>query len=49
MRAVQYESYGEPDVLQIVDIDAPHAGAGEVRIAVRAAGVNPLGGRTRAV
>ncbi len=47
MRAVQYESYGEPDVLQIVDIDAPHAGAGQIRIAVRAAGVNPLDWKLR--
>jgi NADPH:quinone reductase-like Zn-dependent oxidoreductase len=47
MKAVQYESYGEPDVLRIVEIDAPHAGAGQIRIAVRAAGVNPLDWKLR--
>jgi NADPH:quinone reductase-like Zn-dependent oxidoreductase len=29
-------------VLQVVDIEEPHAGAGQVRIAVKAAGVNPI-------
>lgn len=42
MKAVQYENYGGPDVLKLADVDAPHAGAGQIRIAVRAAGVNPL-------
>lgn len=47
MKAVQYKNYGEPDVLQIVEIDAPHAGAAQIRIAVRAAGVNPLDWKLR--
>ena len=42
MRAVQYTTYGEPDVLQWTDAPEPHAGAGQVRIAVRAASVNPI-------
>ncbi|MDH6268147.1 NADPH:quinone reductase-like Zn-dependent oxidoreductase [Rhizobium sp. SG_E_25_P2] len=33
--------------MQIVDIAAPHAGAGQIRIAVRAAGVNPLDWKLR--
>jgi NADPH:quinone reductase-like Zn-dependent oxidoreductase len=41
MKAVQFNEYGGPEVLQVVDVDEPHAGPGEVRIAVRAAGVNP--------
>jgi NADPH:quinone reductase-like Zn-dependent oxidoreductase len=41
VKAIQYETFGEPEVLKIVDIDVPHAGPGQVRIAVRAAGVNP--------
>ncbi|MBW9054810.1 NADP-dependent oxidoreductase [Rhizobium mesosinicum] len=41
MKAVQFSRYGGPDVLEIVEIDPPHPGPGEVRIAVRAAGVNP--------
>lgn len=41
MKAIQYTEFGGPEVLKIVDIDAPHAGPGQVRIAVRAVGVNP--------
>jgi len=47
MKAVQYDNYGEPDVLHIVDIEAPQAGPGQVRIKVRAAGVNPLDWKLR--
>jgi NADPH:quinone reductase-like Zn-dependent oxidoreductase len=42
MRAVQYRSYGGPDVLEIADAPDPHAGPGEIRIAVRGASVNPI-------
>ena len=41
MKAVKYSAYGGPEVLKLVEDDEPHAGAGQVRIAVRAAGVNP--------
>lgn len=41
MKAVQYSEYGGPEVLRVVEVDEPHAGTGQVRIAVRAAGVNP--------
>ncbi|MEA2310657.1 MAG: hypothetical protein QOE28_625 [Solirubrobacteraceae bacterium] len=41
MKAVRYSEYGEPEVLKVDDVEEPHAGAGQVRIAVRAAGVNP--------
>lgn len=41
MKAVQYGRYGGPEVLEIVDTEAPHPDSGQVRIAVRAAGVNP--------
>lgn len=40
MKAVQFAQYGDSGVLQTVHVEAPHAGAGQVRIAVRAAGVN---------
>jgi len=40
MRAVQFSQFGGPEVLQIVDLPDPHPGPGEVRIQVRAAGVN---------
>jgi NADPH:quinone reductase-like Zn-dependent oxidoreductase len=35
-------SYGGPDVLAVVDLPTPEPGPGEVRLAVRAAGVNPV-------
>ncbi|KAA9154080.1 NADP-dependent oxidoreductase [Amycolatopsis acidicola] len=41
MKAVRFERFGGPEVLEIVDVPDPHPGHGEVRIAVRAAGVNP--------
>ncbi len=41
MKAIEFNEYGGPDVLHIVDAEPPHAGPGEVRIRVRAAGVNP--------
>lgn len=41
MRAVQFSDYGGPEVVHVVEVDEPHAGLGQVRIAVRAAGVNP--------
>ena len=42
MRALQYTTYGGPEVLEWKDAPEPHAGPGQVRIAVRAASVNPL-------
>ncbi|MET3598283.1 NADP-dependent oxidoreductase [Martelella mangrovi] len=47
MKAVQFSEYGEPDVLKVVDVDEPHAGPGQVRIAARAAGVNPADWKRR--
>lgn len=48
MKIVQYSEYGGPDVLRVVEIDEPHAGPGQVRIAVRAAGINPSDWKRRA-
>ena len=48
MRAVQFEQYGDPEVLHVGDAPDPHAGTGEVRIAVEAAGVNPFDAKVRA-
>jgi NADPH:quinone reductase-like Zn-dependent oxidoreductase len=42
MQALQFTSYGGPEVLSWADAPDPHAGAGQVRIAVRAASVNPI-------
>jgi NADPH:quinone reductase-like Zn-dependent oxidoreductase len=41
MKAVRFSRFGGPEVLELVDLPDPHAASGQVRIAVRAAGVNP--------
>jgi NADPH:quinone reductase-like Zn-dependent oxidoreductase len=43
VRAAVYTQSGPPaDVLSVAEVAEPHAGHGRVRIAVRAAGVNPI-------
>lgn len=42
MRAVRYHDYGEPDVLQVDDVDEPTPGRDEVVLSVAAAAVNPV-------
>lgn len=42
MRRVQYNSLGAPEVLEVVQVDDPHPGPGEVRVHVKIAGLNPL-------
>jgi enoyl reductase len=41
-KVVVFNTYGNADVLQLVDADAPHPGAGQVRVRVKAAGVQPF-------
>ncbi len=48
MQAIRFTEYGDPTVLELVEVDEPHAGPGEVRIAVRAAGVNAFDAKVRA-
>lgn len=48
MFALQYNRFGPPDVLSVGFVNEPHAGPGQVRIAVRAAGVTPTDARLRA-
>ena len=45
MRALLFTAYGGPEVLTWGDAPVPHAGAGQIRIAVRAASVNRSTGR----
>src|SRR5919199_6577447 len=40
MKAIKVEEFGEPEVLQYVDVERPEPGEGEVLIRVRSAGVN---------
>ncbi|MEU8707582.1 NADP-dependent oxidoreductase [Streptomyces sp. NPDC048565] len=45
MRAIQFDTYGPPDVVHVAEVEAPHAGPHEIRVAVRASGVSA--GETR--
>ncbi|MFI1034468.1 NADP-dependent oxidoreductase [Streptomyces sp. NPDC020951] len=42
MKAISYEEYGGPEVLELVEVTEPHAGPGQVRVRMVAAGVNPV-------
>lgn len=46
-KAVSYAQYGDPGVLQVVEVEEPHAGEGTVRVAVRSAGLNPFDYKVR--
>ncbi|MGW2649709.1 NADP-dependent oxidoreductase [Streptomyces sp. NPDC001393] len=48
MKSVQFSRFGGPEVLEIVDVPNPHPGPGQVRVAVRAAGVNASDWKKRA-
>jgi NADPH:quinone reductase-like Zn-dependent oxidoreductase len=47
MKAVTFTEYGEPEVLHVAEAEEPHPAGGQVRIAVRAAGVNPIDWKAR--
>jgi NADPH:quinone reductase-like Zn-dependent oxidoreductase len=47
VKAVTFSEYGGPEVLHVADVEEPHAGPGQIRIAVRAAGVNPVDWKAR--
>lgn len=42
MKAAAISTFGPPDVLQVMDFDKPHAGVGQVRVKVKAAGIQPF-------
>src|SRR5215203_3033092 len=42
MRALQFKTYCGPEVLEWAEAPDPHPGPGQIRIAVRAASVNPI-------
>ena len=47
MKAIVLDQFGGPEVLQLRDMPLPEPGPGEVRIAVYAAGVNPVDAKVR--
>lgn len=46
-RAVRFDRIGPPTVLHVVDVDPPEPGPGKIRVAVRAAGLNPADYKVR--
>jgi len=48
MRAVQMKQPGAAETLELVELDTPSCGSGEVRVRVMAAGVNPIDTKLRA-
>ncbi|KAA9159642.1 NADP-dependent oxidoreductase [Amycolatopsis acidicola] len=40
MRAVEFTGYGPPEAAQVAEVGEPHAGPGEIRVAVRASGLS---------
>ncbi|GLU48242.1 NADP-dependent oxidoreductase [Nocardiopsis ansamitocini] len=47
MRAISFSEYGAPSVLSVVELVEPQPGPAQIRVAVRAAGVNPLDWKQR--
>jgi NADPH:quinone reductase-like Zn-dependent oxidoreductase len=47
MRAVRFDAFGGPEVLHVEDIEEPHARRGQIRVSVRAVGVNPFDWKVR--
>ncbi|MFD2055817.1 NADP-dependent oxidoreductase [Mesorhizobium calcicola] len=48
MKAARFHDYGGPEVLKIEEVDVPKPDPGEVRIAVKAAGINQIDWKLRA-
>lgn len=42
MRTIRVHRFGDPEVMTIEEMPEPEPAAGEVRMSVRAAGVNPV-------
>jgi NADPH:quinone reductase-like Zn-dependent oxidoreductase len=47
MQGIQFTQFGGPEVLQLVELPDPEPGPGQIRVAVRAAGVNPIDWKVR--
>ena len=48
MLALRYHRFGGPEIMGVEDAPEPHAGPGQVRVAVRATSVNPFDWKLRA-
>jgi NADPH:quinone reductase-like Zn-dependent oxidoreductase len=47
MKAIQFSQFGGPEVLELVELPDPEPSAGQILVAVRAAGINPIDWKVR--
>jgi len=47
MKAIQFHEFGGPEVLELVELPDPEPAAGQIRVRVRAAGINPIDWKVR--
>ena len=47
VKAIQFSQFGGPEVLELVEVPDPHPAPGQIRVAVRAVGVNPIDWKLR--
>lgn len=47
MRAIRYHEFGGPEVLRVEEVDEPHVAPHQIRVAVKAVGVNPIDWKLR--
>jgi NADPH:quinone reductase-like Zn-dependent oxidoreductase len=47
MKAIQFTEFGGPEVLKVADVPEPHPAAGQIRVHVRAVGINPIDWKVR--
>jgi NADPH:quinone reductase-like Zn-dependent oxidoreductase len=47
MKAVQFEQFGGPEVLEVVELSDPQPAEDQIRVAVRAVGINPIDWKMR--
>jgi NADPH:quinone reductase-like Zn-dependent oxidoreductase len=47
MKAVQFDQFGGPEVLEVVELSDPQPADDQIRVAVRAVGINPIDWKVR--
>jgi NADPH:quinone reductase-like Zn-dependent oxidoreductase len=47
MRGIQFTQFGGPEVMELAELPDPEPGPGQIRLAVRATGVNPIDWKVR--
>ncbi len=47
MNGIQYKEFGGPEVLELTELPDPQPAAGQIRVRVRAAGINPIDWKVR--